>query len=225
MLAYDEQASRVVPRAVTATFAHPDQEVGAVPLSDGRVLHVTANHPIYLPDQRRYADAGELAGDERLLTLSASAQTSSLIAGAFHASGTDPVTVYNITVAGEHNYFAEGVLVHNKSPPFPDGGCPPVSFDGECTLNLPCLNPERPTPEYVGLNQPAGARPNQEDAGPVDPGSHDAGPPDSGVTDSGPVQRTSTDVGVEIPSPNAGATVCAWGDPGPRHRRTWRSTS
>ena len=93
--------------------------MGALPLSDGSVLRVTANHPIYLPDQQRYADAGELAGDERLLTLTASTQTSSVISGAFQASAADPVTVYNITVAGEHNYFAEGVLVHNKSGAVP----------------------------------------------------------------------------------------------------------
>ena len=112
MLAYDESAGRVVPRPVTATFVHPDHPVGVLPLSDGRVLRITANHPIYLPDRQRYADAAELKGDERLLSLSASTQTSSLIAGAFEASAADAVTVYNITVDGEHNYFAEGVLVH-----------------------------------------------------------------------------------------------------------------
>src|SRR6185503_17667173 len=63
VLAYDEQTGLVVPRPVTATFVHPDHPIGALPLSDGRVLRVTPNHPVYLPDQQRYADAGELAGD------------------------------------------------------------------------------------------------------------------------------------------------------------------
>jgi len=195
VLAYDESTGRVVARAVTATFIHPDQTVGALPLSDGRVLRVTANHPIYLPDQQRYADAGELTGDERLLSLSASARTSSMIAGAFQAAAADPVTVYNITVGGEHNYFAEGVLVHNKS--VEAGPCTPVSLHGAtCSLVPGCLDPTRPTNEYVSLNQLVGA---------------DAGPADSGPQDSGPVQRLSTDAGVEIPVPNATASICEGG--------------
>jgi hypothetical protein len=165
VLAYDEPTGRVVPRPVTATFVHLDQRVGSLPMSDGRVLRVTANHPIYLPDEERYAVAGELAGDERLLALSGSAQTSSLIAGTFHAS-TVTATVYNITVAGEHNYFAEGVLVHNKT----DGGCDPVSFSGVCSPSPRCLDPLRPTNEYVRLNQVVGVL----DAG------HEGGVPDSG---------------------------------------------
>jgi hypothetical protein len=183
VLAYDEPTGRVVPRPVTATFVHLDQRVGSLLLSDGRVMRVTANHPIYLPDQQRYAAAGELAGDERLLALSGSAQTSSLIAGAFQAS-TAAATVYNITVAGEHNYFAEGVLVHNKS----DAGCHPVSFSGVCSAGPRCLDPLRPTNEYVRLNQVVGVL----DAG------HEGGVPDSGPfeppdwIDAGPARTAAS---------------------------------
>jgi hypothetical protein len=38
VLAYDERTGHVIPRPVTATFVHPDHAVGALPLSDGRVL-------------------------------------------------------------------------------------------------------------------------------------------------------------------------------------------
>jgi hypothetical protein len=187
VLAYDEQAERVVPRPVVETFVHPDHPVGALPLSDGRVLRVTANHPIYLPDQQRYADAGELTGDERLLTLSGSAQTSSLIAGAFRVSAADPVTVYNISVAGEHNYFAEGVLVHNKSGAGGSGGtggtrCDPVAWSGACTPTQGCIDPRSPTPERIDFNQPVVG----EDAG-----SSDSGALDAGISDATP--RTTVD--------------------------------
>ena len=191
VLAYDEITGRVVERPVTATFVHTDHPVGALPLSNGRVLRVTANHPIYLPDQHRYTDAGELAGDDRLLALTASTQTSSLIAGAFDASAVGAVTVYNITVAGEHNYFAEGVLVHNKSGAGGTGPCDPVTYSALCVPARECIDPHRPSPEYIGLNQSA-----EPDAG-----------PDAGV-ESG--ARTSTDAGVEFYD-NAATPVCFGG--------------
>jgi hypothetical protein len=221
VLAYDEHAGRVVPRPVTATFVHPDHPVGTLPLSDGRVLRITSNHPIYLPDQQRYADAGELKGDERLLTLTASTQTSSLIAGAFQASATEPVTVYNITVEGEHNYFAEGVLVHNKSiaggtgaggtgAVGPDGACIPASLKDAVCYAFACL-PDLvwPTSEYVRLNQIAGADGGAADAGPVDSGTADATPlTEGGPADAAPVSRESSiDTGI-TPSSNIGWPVC-----------------
>jgi hypothetical protein len=37
--------------------------------------------------------------------------------------GPERVTTYNIEVATHHNYFAGGILVHNKdAPPTPDPG-------------------------------------------------------------------------------------------------------
>ena len=186
VFAYDDQAARVVPRPVTATFVHLDQPVGALPLGDGRVLRLTGNHPIYLPDQQRYADARELRGDERLLTLSGSAHISSLISGAFLASGTELVTVYNISVAGEHNYFAGGVLVHNKS----DAGCLPIPFSGACSPTPGCLDPLRPTNERVAHNQVVG--------------SSDAGPPDVWI-DGGMNRATSAAICSEGSAPHSPA--------------------
>jgi hypothetical protein len=40
---------------------------------------------------------------------------------------SEPATVYNLTVDGEHNYFAGGVLVHNKSVDDFDGATPHAS--------------------------------------------------------------------------------------------------
>jgi hypothetical protein len=196
VLAYDEHAARVVARPITATFVHPDRPVGSLRLSDGRVLRVTPNHPMYLPDQRRYATVGELTGDERLLSLSASAQTSSLIAGAFQASTADSVTVYNITVAGEHNYFAQGVLVHNKT----DGGCRPAAFPGGiCSAISGCLDRMRPTNEWVGLNQVVGL---------TDAGRFDAGSSDSGPSEAGPGE---VDAQHGTPIRSIGAAICSGG--------------
>jgi hypothetical protein len=213
VLAYDEHAGRVVPRPVSATFVHPDHPVGSLPLSDGRVLRVTSNHPIYLPDQQRYADAGELRGDERLLTLAASTQTSSLIAGGFQASTADPVTVYNITVEGEHNYFADGVLVHNKSgaagvgPGGTGGACIPAPLQNTACYPIACPDIVWPTFEHVGLNQPPGGIP---EAGPADSGTADgAAVIDGGPADAAPANRESgpLDTGI-TPSSSMGMPVC-----------------
>jgi hypothetical protein len=219
VLAYDERASRVVPRPVTATFVHPDHPIGALPLSDGRVLRVTSNHPVYLPDQQRYADAGELKGDERLLSLSATTQTSSLIAGAFQASATDTVTVYNITVDGEHNYFAEGVLVHNKSGAGgtgaggtgaggtgaggTGGSCVPVSLNATCYA-FGCPDIVWPISQYVTLNQLVGGF---SDAG-ADSGATDAPPADGGPVDAAPVSRESGLVDRGFVPSTIGTPIC-----------------
>jgi hypothetical protein len=178
VLAYDERAARVVVRPVTATFVHQDHPIGVLTTSDGRNLGVTANHPIYVPDEGRYADAGELRGDERLLGLHPGARITSTIAAGYAIAPGALETVYNITVAGEHNYFAEGVLVHNKSGSGPVPECRPVSWSGWCDWGG-CLDPNAPTPERVRLNQPALT-------------AHDAGASDAGGelgdsgTDAGP---------------------------------------
>jgi hypothetical protein len=47
---------------------------------------------------------------------------------------SEPATVYNLTVDGEHNYFAGGVLVHNKSVDDFGGGATPHASGGMFTI-------------------------------------------------------------------------------------------
>jgi hypothetical protein len=47
---------------------------------------------------------------------------------------SEPATVYNLTVDGEHNYFAGGVLVHNKSVDDFDSGATPHASGGMFTI-------------------------------------------------------------------------------------------
>ena len=46
-----------------------------------------------------------------------------------------PRTVYNLTVAGEHNYLVDGVLVHNKSTFRNTGGGPTGAATGDSGSN------------------------------------------------------------------------------------------
>ena len=106
-------------------------------MPDGRELRATAEHPFYVPSIAGYVPLGQLRSDQPLITLEAAAGTVELgIVGAGLPTVTSfasapPETVYNLTVSGTHNYFAEGVLVHNKSPdecPFNPARCPDDCF-------------------------------------------------------------------------------------------------
>ena len=117
VLGYDEALQAVVARPVTARMRHDDAIVGQLVLDDGRTIVATPNHPFYVQSARDYRPAGELTSGADLLSL----QDTGLLSGAT-ATGyfLDPAPVhapvFNITVEGVHNYFAAGVLVHNKSP-------------------------------------------------------------------------------------------------------------
>lgn len=121
VFAYDEERRCITVRAVTQVFQHKDRLYGRLTLDGGRCLLATASHPIYLANRAKYVAAGEVvAGDEVLVWADSPATApllcrvrvlQPLLVGSAHA------TVFDITVEGEHNYFADGVLVHNKSPP------------------------------------------------------------------------------------------------------------
>jgi hypothetical protein len=114
--AFDVARSERTVRHVTAVHVHAHATVGLLTLSDGTSLRVTANHPIYSPGDDRYRPAGELGAHDQVLSM----HTGGAAVGEVAAYEADAAvdTVYNISVSGEHNYFAEGVLVHNKSPPY-----------------------------------------------------------------------------------------------------------
>ena len=114
--AFDTQAGVRVQSTVSAVHQHDDQALGALTLADGRALRVTPNHPIYLPERDAYLPAGELTGSESLLQLNGDGAVTLAVVDGFE-DGVDRARVYNLTVEGTHNYFAGGVLVHNKEPP------------------------------------------------------------------------------------------------------------
>jgi hypothetical protein len=116
VFAFDVARSERTVRHVTAVHVHQRTPVGLLTLSDGTALRVTANHPIYSPSDDRYRPAGALGAHDQVLSMHAGGAGVGEIAAYEADVAVD--TVYNISVSGEHNYFAEGVLVHNKSPPY-----------------------------------------------------------------------------------------------------------
>jgi hypothetical protein len=110
-----------------------DQAVGELSLSSGTTLRVTTEHPFYLPERDAYVTAGELSAGARLLRWGGG---QAAVTGALSFTAAQRETVYNITVAGPHNYFAGGVLVHNKSPPsFCDQYPHDCQCSGACRMN------------------------------------------------------------------------------------------
>ncbi|HEY6079817.1 MAG TPA: Hint domain-containing protein, partial [Polyangiaceae bacterium] len=130
VLGYDEELQAVVARPVTARMQHAEGVVGQLVLGDGRAIVTTPEHPFYDAGAGRYLPAGELRADAELLALSSNGRLSSATATGYFVAGP-PVRmpVFNISVAGVHNYFAEGVLVHNKLPIDPCADLPPDAGD------------------------------------------------------------------------------------------------
>jgi hypothetical protein len=71
-------------------------------------LRATAEHPVRA--NGKWLPAGTLRGGERLL-----ASTGEKTRAATPRPIDEPIDVYELVVDGPHNYFAGGVLVHNKN--------------------------------------------------------------------------------------------------------------
>lgn len=121
VFAYNEERRCITVREVTQVFRHKDRRYGRLTLVGGRGLLLTESHPIYLANRAAYVAAGEVAaGDEALVWEDSPASAPRLSRVRVLQpllAGSELATVFDITVEGEHNYFADGVLVHNKSPP------------------------------------------------------------------------------------------------------------
>jgi hypothetical protein len=165
VLAFDARTGSVVPRAVTATFVHTVSQTGRLALSDGRLLRVTAEHPIYLAAEGRYARADEIDGKEPLVSLTSSLArevSGAIPLGVENTTGgfaaiDRPTVVYNISVADLENYFVEGVLVHNKSGA---GNVPELCGnliwnDPTCTAHPTCLDYQNVVDTTITTNQRA----------------------------------------------------------------------
>jgi hypothetical protein len=71
---------------------------------------VTSEHPFWIVDRGEWVKAGELKRGDILLRDNGGFQ---IVKNIFHIRSG--VEVFNMTVEGVHNYFAGGVLVHNKA--------------------------------------------------------------------------------------------------------------
>ena len=101
-------------RRVTRVLRASVDHVLSVELDDGRRLSLTDAHPLWCPRSRAWQLAGSLTvGAVVWVVDEAGAGRSAAVVSVVRHAG--PASVVNLSVDGEQNYFADGVLVHNKS--------------------------------------------------------------------------------------------------------------
>jgi hypothetical protein len=135
---YDLRTRQRIAAHISRTFVHRNAHVRDLRLAGGSTLRVTDEHPFYVPGEGRYVPASELSVGVELASLDAGSLSETPVVSL--SEQRKRTTVYNLEVAGFHNYFAAGVLVHNKTPwqPTPDAGIEVVGpacepFGERCT--------------------------------------------------------------------------------------------
>jgi len=107
IMSYDLLHQQAVPETVTELLTHPNTKGGYLILNNR--LNVTGNHLMWIANRNAWVHAEDLTVGDMLTHSNGSRET---IASITHVNGTN--TTYNLHLTGDnHNYFAEGVLVHN----------------------------------------------------------------------------------------------------------------
>lgn len=120
---YGHAENRPVARPLLAVHRALAREARRVELDDGRALRgVTREHPVFSPTTGLYRPVQELREGDTLATYRDGAEHA--LATVTRVVATEApapaIHVFNLGVAGsDQNYFADGVLVHNKTPVAP----------------------------------------------------------------------------------------------------------
>ncbi|WP_437651295.1 Hint domain-containing protein [Sorangium sp. So ce362] len=116
VLAYDVEAGMITPAPVLRTFVHEQRMSSQSIIRINKDLRATANHPFYA--NGHWVPASKLDVFDELIVLDAAAHDGLPMTQAATVTSLytelEKSTTYNLTVGTHHNYFAGGVLVHNK---------------------------------------------------------------------------------------------------------------
>jgi hypothetical protein len=118
-----ERGERVA-RRVRAILRNKAREVRTIRAGGRVVAGVTSEHPFYDWANGAYRAVRDLVVGDVLASLEGESLRPCSIESVTSVETTEPsFDVYNLTIDGpEANYFAEGILVHNKEGP--DPSCP-----------------------------------------------------------------------------------------------------
>jgi hypothetical protein len=127
------EEGRPVARAVLALHRALVREVRRVVIAGELAIRgVSPTHPVYFVEHGEFRPASRLVSGD-LVTLfrdGGEPSTAHVIAVEATEVHVPSIEVFNLSVEGpEHNYFADGVLVHNKS--FLAKQCEPAQVQGE----------------------------------------------------------------------------------------------
>jgi hypothetical protein len=114
---WDIERSVPVERPVARVPRSQRYDVLTLRAGELRVVGVTPDHPFYDAGSRRFVRADELSLDAKLLAWLGSGDARPVQLDALERlARRGPVDVWDLTIDGpEHDFFAEGLLVHNKS--------------------------------------------------------------------------------------------------------------
>jgi hypothetical protein len=118
VVTFDPATSSLGEGTVTETFAHDAEQSTSGTLLINGDLEATPNHPFFSGGAWVRADQLRVGGE--LLELASSGATMlSASTGSVRSIAARPghIRTFNLEVEGAHDYFANGVLVHNKIPP------------------------------------------------------------------------------------------------------------
>jgi hypothetical protein len=118
VFSYDTTRAAIVERPVIDVLRKRSREIFSVRAGELAIAGVTAEHPFWDVRSSRWVKAEELTLGHQLLGWLGQGSTKAIPVSELRRERTyADVDVFNITVGGgeEHNYFAEGLLVHNKA--------------------------------------------------------------------------------------------------------------
>jgi len=125
---WDPESRSLVVRRVMTVMKAKARTICRLDIDGACITGVTPSHPFYRADTDEYVALRDLPTDAPLALLAEGTLRPVEISAVHITEHPEPLTpVFNLEVQGpEHNYFAAGLLVHNKEsipPPFtPDSG-------------------------------------------------------------------------------------------------------
>jgi hypothetical protein len=111
VLSWSAERGATVAARVLAVKQRRAHELIELILADGRMLRVSANHPLFVPERDDWVAAGALRPGDRLGVLDRGHLASVPIEQI--ATIVGDMDVFDLTIETTHAYFAGGVLAHN----------------------------------------------------------------------------------------------------------------
>ena len=108
VISYDESNGKLVRAEVEKVFYHSPDQMGDYYLIINQDLRLTPNHPLYINGKWLPVQKAQIG--DTLLDIEGNKILITSIEKIFQK-----VPTYNLEAKGYHNYFAEGILAHNKS--------------------------------------------------------------------------------------------------------------